>query len=264
MNPLRSVSWIGLLLSAAMPAGCSAPMSLQPMSLSESSRTAALDDVANGLTAAPPPFSFMGFGSGTFQDTNDDGLPDQRLPPTASTDRLMVYQGAMTIEVARPDDAIAAFLSKVQQWGGYLGARQDRQLTVRVPAAQFDAAMAALRGLGRVLSESQQADDVTKQYTDLGIRLDNARKGRERLLQLLEKAQKVEDMLAIEKELRRLTEEIERMEGELKFLADQVAMATLQATFQSVAAADPDQRRPQPSRFDWINQVGVRAVREDF
>jgi hypothetical protein len=225
-------------------------------------------------------FGFTSFGRSTFQDTNDDGLPDARSPQlgdlpllgflfqaqqkAANPERLMVYQGAMTVEVARTDEAVASFLAQVKQWGGYLGAQQDQKLTVRLPSSQFDAAMAALRGMGRVLAESRQADDVTKQYADLGIRLDNAKKGRDRLLQLLEKAQKVEDMLAIEKELRRLTEEIERMEGELKYLADQVAMATLQVEFKSVAAADPQQRRPQPSRFPWINQVGVQAVREDF
>jgi hypothetical protein len=203
-----------------------------------------------------------GLASTNFADTDDDGLPDART--AAAGERMMIYRGAMTIEVARAEDAIPEFLARVAAWGGYLSAQQDRRLTVRLPSPRFDEAMNALRGIGRVLAESRQADDVSRQYVDLGIRLDNARRGRERLLELLAKAAAVEDMLAIEKELRRLTEEIERMEGEMKFLADQVALATLQVEFRSVAAPGPQQRKRRPSRFGWIDRIGVDALREAF
>jgi Domain of unknown function (DUF4349) len=181
----------------------------------------------------------------------------------AGSERMMVYQGGLMLQVARPEEAIASFLAHVKQWGGYLGAQMDQRVTVRVPAAQFEEAMTFLRGLGRVLSESRQADDVTKQYVDLGIRLDNATKGRDRLLALLEKATKVEDVLAIERELRSLTEEIERMEGQLKYLKDQVQLATLTAEFTSVGT-EPSGRAHEESRFDWIRRIGVQSMLEGF
>lgn len=269
MIPIRSAAWIGLSLLAWL-AGCASSSSYLAESRAADeangpSAGAFYDDGSDGDTMARSEhsFGFTSFGQSVFKDTDGDGLPDTRLPdPTAPAERMMVYHGAMTLEVARAEDAIAGFLVQVKQWGGYLSAQQDRQLTVRLPAAQFDAAFAALKAMGRVLSESRQADDVTKQFTDLGIRLDNARQGRDRLLALLQKAEKVEDMLAIEKELRRLSEEIERMEGEQKFLADQVALATLQVEFRDVAS--PQQRRSQPSRFGWINRLGVQRTLEDF
>ncbi|GAB4141290.1 MAG: hypothetical protein Fur0037_08060 [Planctomycetota bacterium] len=185
--------------------------------------------------------------------------PPREQPP----EQMMTYRGAMTLEVARAKEAIAKFLARVAEWKGYLGAQQDRRITVRLPSARFDEAMAALRSLGRVLSESRKVDDVTRHYLDLGIRIENARKGRERLLALLEKAAKVEDMLAIEEQLRRLTEEIERMEGEIKYLADRVAMATIEAEFRGAGPAEPASRR-RPSRFSWINDAGIENLLEVF
>ncbi|MFN6194336.1 MAG: DUF4349 domain-containing protein, partial [Planctomycetota bacterium] len=96
-------------------------------------------------------------------------------------------------------------------------------------------------------------------------RLDTARKARDRLLEVLQKAEKVEDILKVEAELRRLTEEIERMEGRRKFLSDQVALATLTATFQAIAQAPPPPPRPkQRSRFPWVNRVGAESMMGGF
>lgn len=191
--------------------------------------------------------------------------PDGGASRPAASERMLVYRGEIRVEVARPEDAGRAFLAQITAWGGYLQSQQGATLTVRLPAAKFEDALAALRAAGRVLDESRQANDVTEEFLDLGIRLDTARKSRERLLEVLAKAEKVEDILKVEAELRRLTEEIERMEGRRKYLADQVALATLSATFQAIAQAPPPPPRPkQRSRFPWINRVGADAMMGGF
>jgi hypothetical protein len=250
-----------------------------------SSCSAAPKSPQNAHGAATRPFGFTSFGRSTFADTNGDGLPDTRLddvtsgitsntradarppkeppPPAAATDRMLVQRGELVVEVARPEESIARCLARVTELGGYLAQQVDGMVQVRVPAPKFDALFAELRGFGRVLSQSRSAQDVTEEYVDLGIRLDNARKSRERLLALLQKADRVEDILKIEEQLRRLTEEIERMEGRAKFLADQVAMASLSAKFVAAREAQSE-RQPTASRFEWINAVGAERVREDF
>ena len=135
---------------------------------------------------------------------------------------------------------------------------------MRVPAARFNEAMAELRGYGRVLNEVMQANDVTREHLDLSIRLENAQKSRERLLALLQKAEKVEDMLKIEEQLHRLTEEIERMTGQLRFLNDQVALSTVTVDFKGVAGPEAVSRRRTPSMFPWVNQIGVEPLRRGF
>lgn len=191
--------------------------------------------------------------------------PADRAPTGQPSQRMLVQQGEITIEVRKTDEAIAAFLAKIAEYGGYLKQQSGAAVTVRVPAARFDDAFAWLRAAGRVLRELRHADDVTEEFLDLGIRIDNAQRARDRLLEVLKTATKVEDVLAVERELRRLTEELERMEGRRKYLTDQVAMATLQATFSAVAEAPPPpKQKRQPSRFAWINRIGAERVLEDF
>jgi hypothetical protein len=202
---------------------------------------------------------FVGGSDGDVRGRVETRSPGDAAAPAPRADRLMVHRGQLTVAVARPDDAITKLLAQVEAWGGYLGQRQDQSVTVRVPAARFAEAVALVRGLGPLRREQIEALDVTEEHRDLGIRLDNARRSRDRLLALLEKASAVEDLLKIEQELCWFTTEIERMEGELKALNDRVALATLTVTFEAIA---PARGRIAPrSRFQWINSVGVEHVR---
>lgn len=220
-----------------------------------------MDEVAPGLQAGTRLSGFDDFGS----NTTAAGKDRQSPPAAGASERLLIQRGQVAVEVARPEVVAKQFLERVVAWGGHLQKQSSQQFTVRLPAQHFEAAFEWLRACGRVLAESRQADDVTEEFVDLGLRIDTARKARERLLEVLQKAEKVEDILKVEAELRRLTEEIERMEGRRKFLADQVAMATLQAQFQATAEPPPPPKRArQPSRFWWLNSIGAERVREDF
>lgn len=193
-----------------------------------------------------------------------EGMPTESESPTPTpAARKMVYNARLSIAVAQVDASIERCSTAVDELGGYISQRDNSTLTCRVPATQFEPFVEALRGYGRVLLQSMNALDVTKQHRDLTIRLENARKSRTRLLALLDKAERVEDMLKIEEQLRRLTAEIEQMTGELKYLDDQISLSTVTVRFEPVAAA-ANQRRPKRSRFLWINMVGVEHALRSF
>lgn len=195
----------------------------------------------------------------------DPGKPAEGgVTPLQPGERMLVQRGRMRVEVVRTEDAMAAFLAQVKSWRGYLHSQTGTAVTVRLPAARFEDGFAWLRASGRVLEESRQAEDVTEEYVDLGIRIDNAKKARERLLEVLKKTEKVEDLMRVEVELRRLTEELETMEGRQKALAEQVAMASLEATFQSASEAPQVKRNRQPSRFGWINALGAERIMGEY
>ncbi len=190
---------------------------------------------------------------------------DAGAPAPARDDRMLVQRGELAIETARPAEAMRAFLAKVKELGGHLSRQDASRVIVRVPAPQFDAAFAAASAAGRILREMREANDVTEEYVDLGIRLDTATKARARLLEVLQKAERVEDILKVEAEIRRLSEEIERLEGRRKLLADQVALATLTVAFQG--PAEPPRPRPrlrQGNSFAWIDRVGAELLLEAF
>jgi hypothetical protein len=219
--------------------------------------------VPSGLALAPEESANEGARFDDSGDGDTRSRTESFFDRGTTADRRVVYTASLTVEVARVDDAIARCQGTVTELGGYIARRDDGTLTCRVPADRSTDIVTTLKGYGRVLRESMQAQDITKEYLDVEIRLDNARRARDRLLALLERADKVTDILEIEAQLRRLTEEIERTEGELRYLKDQVMMSTVTVTFAPVAPPTRGGNR-RPSRFDWINRVGVEHVLRDF
>lgn len=178
--------------------------------------------------------------------------------------RLRIYTARFELLVANVATSIERLLARVEEAGGYLEKRENAAVTVRVPAADFEEITDELRTYGRVVQENTRAQDVTKRYYALKIRIENAAAARERLLTLLEKAEKVEDAIKIEQELRRLTEEIELLEGELKLLSEQIALSTIEVHFRTNAPPPRAVRLRTRSRFPWVNQIGVEHVLENF
>lgn len=182
----------------------------------------------------------------------------------AAARRLIIYTGSVSSLVAQVEPALAAFVAKVNADGGYLQSRSGTSVTVRVPAAHFFTTLQWLRESGQVSNEQINAVDVTRQVFDIELRLKTADEARKRLLKLLENATRMEDILAIETQLRRLTDEIEGMKGELRNLADQIAFSTLTVNFYANAPAPNPYPQRTRSRFEWINQVGIENVMGSF
>ncbi len=173
-----------------------------------------------------------------------------------ATGPMILRTAQVTVVTQDLDKARAGMDKIVQKYSGYVGdltasspSDGPRKLTatLRVPAAQLDSALAELKTLGRVASESQSGQDVTAQYIDLEARLSNSRNTEQRLIELLrQRTGKLSDVLEVETELSRVREEIERMEGERRMLA--------KAGRVRQPNGDGDRRvqgaSPRPARFD--------------
>lgn len=104
-------------------------------------------------------------------------------------------------------------------------------LKIRVPSLNFEKLISAIEsGTDEITNKSIQARDVTEEFMDIETRLSNKREYLKKYRELLSKAAKVDDILAIEENIRVLQEEIESSEGRLKYLSDQVAYSTLNLT----------------------------------
>jgi len=100
-----------------------------------------------------------------------------------------------------------------------------------------------VRGLGELKNQTLGTEDVTKAYFDTDARLKNAHVMEQRLIDMLKtKTGKVSDLLQVEKELARVREEIEKMQGELKYCDSQVQFATV-----TISLAEKDME--EPARF---------------
>ena len=184
------------------------------------------------------------------------GATPTPAPPTPTgREPLLIYTATMTLAVFETKTAIDAVEELARSRGGYLVSRADQTVTVRVPAKAFQGALMGVSKLGDELHRQVNVRDVTEQFADLEIRLRNAEAVRERLQALLAKATKIEDALAVERELERITQTIEQMKGRLRLLGELIAFSTITVNFQ----ARPQDQVGSEVRlpFDWLGGLGL-------
>ena len=158
-----------------------------------------------------------------------------------NADRMIIRTANMQLVVDDVRDTIDKITQLAQDQEGYVvnssswkeGERVVGQITVRVPSADFDYAMSILRSMAvEVNSETTSAQDVTEEYVDLEATLRNLEATEVQLLKLMEKAEKIEDILNVQRELSRVQQDIERTRGRMQYLERTSAMSLIQVMLE--------------------------------
>lgn len=177
----------------------------------------------------------------------------------APTQRLIVKNASIAMEVTSVTEAEAAIRAKAEQLGGFVvsvetlgtGDLQSSTITFKVPAQRFEEALSGVEGLAtKVFSRSVSGEDVTEEYVDLESRLRNLEATRDRLLDLLARAEKVEDALSVNQALTDVQGQIEQIKGRMQYLQQSAAMSTIKAELS-----------PAPPPPAIIEQDGWQPVR---
>ncbi len=175
-------------------------------------------------------------GQATLKQTRAiSATQDSTISPT-----MLIRTGQASIGVDELDPALAKVRELAAHLGGYVassslsgGRDQVRSATLelKIPAAKYDQATIGLNGIGKLESINTTAEDVGEEYVDVSARVANGHRLEERLVNLLAtRTGKLEDVLAVERELARVREEIERYDGRMRFLRTRAAMSTLSVT----------------------------------
>ena len=156
---------------------------------------------------------------------------------TDSVDRKIIYVADVNLVVEDFASTEREVPKLVRQFDGYLaevsidrsqGDHRSGQWVARIPVDQFDPFLESLDKLGVPESRHQSAQDVTEEYVDLQARITNKKRLEERILQLLEeRSGKISDIIEVERELARVREEVERMEGRLRYLHNRTSLTTV-------------------------------------
>jgi uncharacterized coiled-coil protein SlyX len=171
-----------------------------------------------------------------------EGSADKSADSKASTQptagRQVIYRAAVNLNVksfAETDRRIGAL---VNESGGYVsqfsedrsyGTQRGGRWTIRVPVAKFTWLLDQVGQLGVAERRDVQSQDVSEEYVDLESRLKNKQTLESRLLELVAKrGDEIKDVLALESELSRVREEIEKIQGRLRYLTDRVALTTIE------------------------------------
>ncbi len=267
--------WLGVLLAVATGCGGGVADAARP------AQAPASESVASPSPAPPPPAATPAtldvreeakkepdaamVGARDKTRTLPAGAPGGgsvgSAPPATSNGphetAMLIYTAHLTLAVFQVDQGLGAVEALARSLGGYLASRSDRDITIRVPRARFEEALSRIEKQGDVLHREVSAQDVTDEYVDLDVRLKNARAMRDRLQQLLVSAS-VKDAIEIEKELGRVTEQIERMEGRLKLLADQISYSTVTVSFQPIDQNPVHDLARLP--FPWLRDLGLSQL----
>jgi len=152
-----------------------------------------------------------------------------------STERLIVKTGSLSMVVSDVRSAIAAVSKYAIEKKGFVVssnvAKEDLALTgeivIRIPSAQFDAGVAQVKTFGQVESESVTGQDVTSEYVDLGSQLKNLNATESQLLSIMQRAVKIEDVLAVQEQLTQVRGQIESIQGRMKYLKESAQLSSL-------------------------------------
>ena len=169
----------------------------------------------------------------------------------------IIYTASVSIETTEFDSAVSALESQVKAIGGFVESSNvtgntlynsdgttsvvDRwaYYTVRIPCEQFEAFLHTADGFGNVTSTSRDAQNVTSAYTDYEARLSSLRTQEARLLDMLEKSEDVDTLIAIEQRLADVRYEIESIERNLRNYDMQIKYSTVNLDLREVEIYTP-------------------------
>lgn len=178
----------------------------------------------------------------------------------ADTERKIIQRASLSIEVKDFQSSSDAVIDIVERSNGFISdshsyvtdtGRKRGSITIRIPADRFIAVIDEIECVGNVKSKDTSGEDVTEEYIDLKARLNNSERQEQRLLEILDMAKEVKEVLEVEREVWRVRTEIERLTGRIKYLENRVELATITVSLYE----------PEPITHSW----GIRdAIRSAF
>ena len=160
---------------------------------------------------------------------------------SVSVDRMIIRTGDMYLvveDVAVTMEQIVALAGTYQGWVVDSNVWQDGDrkvgnISIRVLAEHFDDTIRALRGMAvEVRQETTSGRDVTEEYVDLGARLSNLEASEAQLLDLMDQAGTVADILEVQRELTKTRSEIESIKGRMQYLEESSSTSLIRVSLE--------------------------------
>lgn len=231
---------LGTFLGGAMNATSSAPKtSLMNM--------AATTEMGWDSAGGGESYAAMAMDAGAAADgaAADDAAADGTAARSAETPEYglkIIREATIQMQTENYSEDMAALEELVTSMGGFITSREEwgseqsaetgenprtLSLTLRIPSDQLDAFVEQAKQVGIVTASSISETDVTDQYTDTDRRLQAYQKQYDRVLEMMDQATTVEELIQIESELSRLEMEIESCQGTLNYWDARVNYSTV-------------------------------------
>lgn len=237
---------------AKAPGAGNSNVSFGMYDLSSSQTTSAQRDVVANSSAQNKLAGPSGGGGGGGRDpqviTDNISLNQASASQVSPIERKIVRNGELHIECEQPDAAQQRISQIAQTKNGFVVESQQStsdvkvstrdivQMTVRVPADKFTETVDEIKAsAGRVIQETTKGEDVTEEFIDIDARL-KAKKALElQFMEIMKRANSVDDALSVHGQLAEVRGEIEKIEGRKRFLENQASLSTIKIKLQTPA-----------------------------
>lgn len=203
-----------------------------------------------------PASSFNKPGSISYDSASYEGSPAQSTSSdqdvgNALEGRKVIRDASLTIQTLDFDDFMRNMLDRVNALGGYVeknsvdgnsyGSKRLRSAsaTVRIPAEKLDSFLNDVDSLGNVTSREEYTSDVTESYVDMEARLSSLRTEYDALLELLAKADSLDDIFKVQERLSEVRYQMESYEAKLRSYDSKIEFSTVSMSIYEVARETP-------------------------
>lgn len=177
----------------------------------------------------------------------DSSTADSATGSIDTTNQKLIKKVYIDAETEDMDTLMQQLTEQIKALGGYVESQEiyngsnyssyryrNANMTIRIPAEKLDSFVGEVKGASNVVNYNETTDDVTLTYVSTESRIAALEIEQERLLALLAKAEKLEDLLTIEERLTEVRYELERVHSQLRVLSNQVNYATVNLSIQQV------------------------------
>jgi hypothetical protein len=193
------------------------------------------------------------------------GVAQASAGAQAGVERKIIRSAYLSMETTEFDRTVDEIIGRVNVYLGYIesseiqgkptyqGQVSNRRahFEIRVPSKSFDSFIGDMVELGNVTSRQIRGEDITGQYLDVEARLKSLRLQEERLLTLLSKADKLQDIIELERELSRIRYEIENYTGTLKQWDNMVQYSRVSVDVYEVRKI----KKEEPEPITWGDRI---------
>jgi hypothetical protein len=221
--------------------------------------TAAAACGGTGTTATTSTTQHSGYGSIAPAPAIGAPAKDATVPGGAPTQTSVVpnLQGpqvirqaqlSITVSAGSFDSKLADVQALVERQGGFIsgtdaqadpganGQIRTGVISFMVPAAKFNDTLIQLGAMGKVVGNHATGSDVSAQYVDLQARLVNEEAQRDAMLALLQRAQSVQDIIAVQNQLGQITGQIEQLKGQILYIDHNTAYSAVTVNLMEAGA----------------------------
>jgi len=204
-----------VLLAAILAFGCRRNEDYSPLALSDN------------IMYESESMLFRGSSASDFEETSEFAYLN-------NIDRKLIKQAFIKIRVDNLSRADAYISDLINKYNGYTASTYAEDnifnYSIRVPSHRYDAFLAEVNGAGRLISRSENTEDVTIRYSDLEGRLETKKELLKTFQSYLARARTIEEILAVEERIAILQFDIDRTGSQLRQLGNRVDYATIDLT----------------------------------